>query len=364
MHPHPVIMRTITGIIFVATMMLLQGCPWYGYKYDVGVLPSIPVNFSEINTEYDDYNSTAPSFGEAFPLCFSSTRNSGGGDFDIVYKLITIDFSRVTGELSIREETHSNYDVVISNAYLHNALMDINTSHDELGPFLIETDERIFIDSIGQYYQPYVMLFSNDENGNQDILLTHSLESRDFADPVPVHFLNSDADDGYPCFNFDRSSIYFSSSREGDFNIFSAITTGAGDEPMEILCHEGPLPIEKDTILSSNGDDKCPYMAYHTRFSADNKMSNNLLVFASNREGGYGGFDLYYSRFRDGKWEEPVNFGVGINTEYDEYRPIVRPLGVTFTSEFMLFSSNRPGGLGGFDLYYVGIDKIGDPVEW
>ena len=56
-------------------------------------------------------------------------------------------------------------------------------------------------------------------------------------------------------------------------------------------------------------------------------------------------------------WSDPINFGEKINTEYDEFRPIVRPQW-DFSNDLMLFSSNRPGGKGGFDLYYVGIDKI------
>lgn len=83
------------------------------------------------------------------------------------------------------------------------------------------------------------------------------------------------------------------------------------------------------------------------------------MVFTSNRPGGYGGYDLYYSKYKEGKWQSPVNFGNRINTKYDEFRPIVR-LEDEFKNDFMLFSSNRPEGKGGFDLYYVGIDKISD----
>ena len=76
------------------------------------------------------------------------------------------------------------------------------------------------------------------------------------------------------------------------------------------------------------------------------------MVFTSDREGGQGGFDLYYSRLVNGTWTEPVNFGPEINTEYDEYRPIVVPF-EAISNYLMIFSSDRPGGLGGFDLYIV-----------
>ena len=81
------------------------------------------------------------------------------------------------------------------------------------------------------------------------------------------------------------------------------------------------------------------------------------MVFTSDREGGYGGFDLYYSLFTNGQWTTPVNFGEKINSANDEYRPIT----FSFNNiDMMIFSSNRPGGKGGFDLYGV---KIGDLIE-
>jgi hypothetical protein len=39
----------------------------------------------------------------------------------------------------------------------------------------------------------------------------------------------------------------------------------------------------------------------------------------------------------------------------DEYRPILINEEVSFTKTMMVFSSNRDGGKGGFDLYFVGV---------
>ena len=81
------------------------------------------------------------------------------------------------------------------------------------------------------------------------------------------------------------------------------------------------------------------------------------MVFTSDRPGGYGGYDLYYSFYNGNEWGEPINFGEDINTAYDEFRPVAVQV-YEFKNDLMIFSSNRPGGMGGYDLYYVGIDKI------
>lgn len=83
----------------------------------------------------------------------------------------------------------------------------------------------------------------------------------------------------------------------------------------------------------------------------------NMMVFTSDRSGGFGGFDLYYSIFSNGQWGMPINFGNKVNSPYDEYRPIITAV-YGFDNNFMIFSSNRPGGKGSFDLYYVGTKKI------
>ncbi len=353
-------MRILRNIGLLLAVLALQGCPGgYGYKYNTGTFPVTPVNFTVVNTEFDDYNASAPTLGETFPLCFSSTRNSSGEDFDIVYKLITISFSKTTGELKIDDENNYNYDAVTMNSTLVNATRKVNTSFDEFGPYLIFSED-VNTESNERYYG-YYMLYSNDEDGQQDIRFTHNLNSIQFEDPLPVSFLNSDANDAYPSFTPTRSAIYFCSDRDQNFDIYRAPTDPEA-EVLDILSSTEAGPIEKDSILSSQWDDKCPYIAYNGFYENyyPGEAENNMLVFASNREGGFGGYDLYYSMLEDGNWTEPQNFGAGINSEFDEYRPIVRPQ-YDFTNDFMIFSSNRPGGLGGFDLYYVGIPEIGNP---
>jgi len=331
-----------SSLLFIF-IVLLTSCP-YGYKYDIGIFPETPVNFAELNTEYDDYNATVPTLGQTFPLCFSSTRNSAGNEFDIVYKLISINFSRIHGTLDIVENTSSNLDVYVSNLNIKNALSKINTDFNEIGPYLIGMGTNYNENSAFGRYEMYFFLYSNDINGNQNIRFTHNLDNENYETPIEVAGLNSEFDDIYPTFNEDYSKLYFSSNRDQSYSIYYA-SFGNSSDLFDMLTDTTNVSIHRDSMLSSSFEDKSP------------SISTNRMVFASNREGGYGGYDLYYSYLENGIWTEPKNFGNTINTQYNEYRPIVKPH-PDFSNDFMIFSSDRPEGKGGFDLYYVGIRKV------
>ncbi|NHK28830.1 hypothetical protein FF098_012990 [Parvularcula flava] len=76
-------------------------------------------------------------------------------------------------------------------------------------------------------------------------------------------------------------------------------------------------------------------------------VDDSYMLFASNRPGGYGRDDLYYSqRLSDGGWSEPCNLGPEINSAHDDNAPGIDPL-----TGALLFSSDRP--LGGVDFYRV-----------
>jgi outer membrane protein OmpA-like peptidoglycan-associated protein len=71
------------------------------------------------------------------------------------------------------------------------------------------------------------------------------------------------------------------------------------------------------------------------------------LIFAGDFiEKGYGSYDLYISYNTPDGWSEPENLGENINTPYWESAPSISP-----DSRTLYFSSDRPGGYGGRDLY-------------
>ncbi len=79
----------------------------------------------------------------------------------------------------------------------------------------------------------------------------------------------------------------------------------------------------------------------------------NTLIFSSDRPGGQGGLDIWMARQnRDGSWEESVNLGPEINSAFHEDFPSLSPDGKT-----LYFCSNGHAGMGGFDLFFSTWDQ-------
>jgi WD40-like Beta Propeller Repeat len=315
----------------VCGALALQGCSdSYEINYEKGTLPSSPTALTGLNTEYDDFNSAGPpTLRLSTDLLFSSNRASAGGQFDITVGSINVTFNQDSGKLE-----HSAHVIDCGQPGHYPSCMaagSVNTSSDELGPtFTTDGD---------------VLLYASDRDGTLDIFAAFGLnDASRAAEQRKIPRLNSESQDAYATFSPDIRRLLFTSDRNGSYDLFEAPVS----PPIsEWLMETSEVEITPSSALNSPANDKCPY------------LNERFLVFTSDRNGGYGGFDLYYSRWKDGAWSEPINFGPSINTPADEYRAIVLQA-PEFTNDLMIFSSNRAGGLGGYDLYMVGIDKMAD----
>jgi outer membrane protein OmpA-like peptidoglycan-associated protein len=80
--------------------------------------------------------------------------------------------------------------------------------------------------------------------------------------------------------------------------------------------------------------------------SATITPDGNTLYFSSNRPGGLGGTDIYQSvRLPNGEWSKPRNLGAPINSKYDEDAPSILADGQT-----LYFASNGEMSMGGYDI--------------
>lgn len=91
---------------------------------------------------------------------------------------------------------------------------------------------------------------------------------------------------------------------------------------------------------------------------AQSLSSNGSYMFftACDRPGGLGSCDLYFSALNDGKWSEPVNLRNPLNTSSWESQPSISADGKT-----LFFSSTRPGGFGGKDLW---LSRLNEKNSW
>jgi hypothetical protein len=299
-------------------------------KYPKGTFPDTIISIADINSPYDDYNIALYQLGENLPIIFSSNRKSLGGQFDLEQASISYLFDQTSGAFGLGSQ-------MTTDPFLDKLINKAITSGNDFGPY------RLFSTVDGF---EYLLLSSVNAAGNLDFYYLKNIPVSgfgipDISGPFPIKLINTGSDDAYICFNSNQDTAYFSSNKDGNFDIF-LLGKPAGKDLTSWFNLDYALPAKADSINSSY-DDKCPF------------IFNKIMVFTSNRPGGLGGYDLYYSIFKNGKWNSPVNFGPGINTSSDEYRPIIG-YDPDFTNNFLMFSSNRPGGKGGFDLYFTGVD--------
>lgn len=103
------------------------------------------------------------------------------------------------------------------------------------------------------------------------------------------------------------------------------------------------------TLKEFGSNVNSPFMETHACLSAD----GNVLFFASERPGGYGGKDIYRCiKLPNMRWSKALNMGPLINTEADEDGGFIHPDGQTF-----FFASNGPKSIGGYDIMFATLNE-------
>lgn len=141
-----------------------------------------------------------------------------------------------------------------------------------------------------------------------------------------------------PTLSGDGQRLFFTAAREGTERQDIMMSTRGTDNAWGTA---KPL-----AGINTAGDDKSPYI----------HSDSQTLYFASNGRFGMGGYDLYYTKFKEGVWSEPKNIGIPINTEHDELG-----LFVSTDGKLAYFSSNRISGSEGYDIYNFELHKGARP---
>ncbi len=142
-----------------------------------------------------------------------------------------------------------------------------------------------------------------------------------------------------PSFSSDGRTMYFiRGAKAGD-------GSNKGDIYMSEITDDGKWtpPLKLGPNVNTGGIEESVFI----------HPDNQTLYFASDGRVGMGGMDLYMSKRQpNGEWGPPMNLGYPINTWRDENSLLIGGNG-----EIAYFASDREGGFGGLDLYSFEVDK-------
>ncbi|MEO6191152.1 MAG: tetratricopeptide repeat protein, partial [Saprospiraceae bacterium] len=174
-------------------------------------------------------------------------------------------------------------------------------------------------------------------NDNEDLFISYKSDDGQWSEPESITEINTFLNEGAPAISPDGNTLVFAScDRRESF--------GGCDL---YISHK----VNNKWTTSSNLSDKVNTTAYESQpCFADN---GNILLFCSNRVGGYGGKDIWMTvKNKSNGWIKPFNLGSEINTILNEECPFMHQDGKT-----LYFSSDGHPGMGGKDIFYSRLIK-------
>jgi hypothetical protein len=192
--------------------------------------------------------------------------------------------------------------------------------------------------------QHWLLFHSNRVEGQFDLMASYREHIHDdfgWLSPVNLTVLNSQFSDAGATYfeggELGVAELYFCSNRPdlGGFDIYVSRVTENGTFGPPALVME----------LSSPFSDQRPQISHDGR----------EIFFFSDRPGGKGDMDIWVSTRPSvfEAWTTPINLE-GVNSVYSEQMPTISSDDMT-----LIFMSNRPGGIGGGDLWFCTRTKCG-----
>ncbi|HON19044.1 MAG TPA: hypothetical protein PK990_07745 [Salinivirgaceae bacterium] len=198
----------------------------------------------------------------------------------------------------------------------------INSTMNDFRPLVTTNEKSLFFTSNRRYLDPpgtYVtdIYYSEASGKNWSKAQMINISTPDYEEIVGIS-PNGDRLMVYTKGEFKAPKIIMAERRRGKFQYL---------EDKEIPAELNSTSLEYGACINNEG---------------------TLIIFASNRIGGYGGMDLYkIVKIDKHTWSKPINLGSQINSPFDENFPSLSDNG-----KKLHFSSNGHSSIGGYDLFY------------
>ncbi len=207
--------------------------------------------------------------------------------------------------------------------------------------------QRKLSDTVNRFAMQYFPVLTADEqelfftrrlvgiggDDDEDLVVSRKDPNGRWYSPVSISKnINSKFNEGTCTISADGRKLIFTSCTGrkgyGSCDLFESVKVGIDwSEPTNLGPNVNSYDWESQPSLSADG---------------------RTLYFVSDRRGGYGRRDIWYSTLNEhGQWTKALNLGTPVNTQYEEYSPFIHANGKT-----LYFASNGLVGFGGFDLFF------------
>jgi outer membrane protein OmpA-like peptidoglycan-associated protein len=182
----------------------------------------------------------------------------------------------------------------------------------------------------------HLLIYMGGQTNNGDIY-SCEMQGDNWTNPVKLSSkINSTSQESSASLTPDQKTMYFSSNRPGGFGgqdvyVIRKNNSGEWGDPVNL----GPM-------INTPYDEDSPFI----------HPDGQTLYFSSNGHNTMGGSDIFKTVNNGKSWTMPVNMGYPINTVYNDNYFVLSADG-----KKGYYSSNRPGGLGGQDIYFLGIPE-------
>lgn len=238
-------------------------------------------------------------------------------------------FNILVFTITLSAQTIINGDAIKTVSLFNES--EVNSANLESSPvFIGDKVAFVFTESKTKIFDKSIEL-SFFQLGASEVNIDNSLMSM-----KPLHKkINSEFHEGPMSYDLERNLLYFTRSHKD-----KRIRKGVEMDTFYLRIFTADLNLSNPKVQPVNINVE-NFSVCHPTLSKDGQK----MIFSSNQPGGHGKMDLYTAYLDNGHWISITNLGPNINSEYNEVFP-------NFINDSLLvFASNRPGGMGGLDMY-------------